>query len=146
MIRVAEINDLDAVYEQIKQLSNHEFTKEAFHDCYLYNQKNGHILVYEEEQIICGCIVFTIHYHLHFSRKTVEIVNLIVDSRYRSSGIGQQLLAAVEIIANESGCACIEAASGKQRKRAHHFYEREGFVCGHYKFTKKLAAFKENVC
>jgi ribosomal protein S18 acetylase RimI-like enzyme len=138
MIRAATADDLDAVYGLIRQLSRHEFTQEQFRDCYKYNNEKGRVLVYEKDNSICGCIVWNIHYPLHFSRKTAEIVNFVVDESCRGQGIGKELLRAVELIAIENGCACIEADSGKHREDAHRFYEREGFGSNHYKFTKGL--------
>ena len=139
MIRAAIKDDLDAVYGLIKQLSRHEFTKEQFCDCYKYNLERGCVLVYEKDnRNICGCVVFNIHYSLHFSRKTAEIVNLVVDESFRNCGIGKKLLTHVEQIVIENGCVCIEVDSGKHREAAHRFYEREGFVCDHYKLTKEL--------
>ena len=138
MIRVAIKDDLDTVYGLIRQLSHHEFTKKQFHDCYLYNIAKGRVLVYENENIICGCIVFNILYSLHFSRKTAEIVNLIVDENARNQGIGKKLLTAFEKIAGDNGCVRIEVGSDKHREDAHRFYEREGYASTHYKLTKEL--------
>jgi len=140
MIRKAEKSDLDAVYGLMKQLSRHEFTKELFEDCCSYNIEKGSVLVYEKDsRTVCACAVYAIHYPLHFSRKTAEIVNLVVDKNSRGSGIGAELLAAIEQIAIDNGCICIEVASSKHREAAHRFYEREGFMSTHYKLTKGLA-------
>jgi PhnO protein len=138
MIRLAKDYDLEAVHGLIKQLTRHEFTKEQFADCYLYNLEKGRVLVYERVDFICGCLVFNIHYHLHFSRKTAEIVSLIVDETVRGQGVGKELLRAFEQIAIDNNCVYIEVASGKQRKKAHNFYIREGFSSTHYKLTKEL--------
>ena len=139
MIRAATKVDLDNVYGLMRQLSRHEFTKEQFGDCYFYSIEKGRVLVYEKDHHnICGCLVFSIHYHLHFSRKSAEIVNLVVDESIRGQGIGRELLTYFERIALDNGCVCIEVDSGKQREAAHRFYEREGFVCDHYKLTKGL--------
>ena len=96
MIRQAVKNDVGAVYRLIRQLSNRDFTKEQFDDCYLYNIEKGCVLVYEKDNIICGCLAFNIHYPLHFSRKTAEIVNFVVDENIRNCGIGKDLLTAFE--------------------------------------------------
>ena len=138
MIRAAVKTDLDAVYELIKQLSGHAFTKQQFEDCYLYNLDKGRILVYEKGDAVCGCIVFNIHYPLQFSRKTAEIVNLIVDENARSLGIGKELLTSLEKIAINNNCVCIEVDSSKRRQDAHRFYEREGYASTHYKLTKEF--------
>jgi len=138
MIRAATKDDLDSVYGLMKQLSRHDFTKAQFEDCYLFNLKRERVLVYEKDDIICGCIVFNIHYPMHFSRKTAEIVNLIVGENCRNRGIGKDLLAYLEKIAIDSGCVCLEVDSSKKREGAHRFYFREGFVCSHYKLVKGL--------
>jgi len=138
MIRAATKKDLESVYALMRQLSRHGFTKEQFCDCYEYNLEKRRVLVYENESFICGCIVFIIHYHLHFSRKTAEIVDLVVDKNVRSQGIGRILLESVEQIAIGNGCVCIEVDSNKQREDAHRFYEREGFANTHCKLTKGL--------
>ena len=138
MIRTATKGDLEAVYGLMRQLSRHCFTKKQFEACYFYNLENNRVLVCEENKNICGCAVLNIHYSLHFSRKTAEIVNLIVDESARSRGIGKELLASLEQIAADNDCVCIELGSGKQRSDAHRFYAREGFACNHYKFTKEL--------
>jgi len=139
MIRQAVKKDVDAVYKLIRQLSNRDFTKEQFNDCYLYNIEKGCVLVYEKDNIICGCLAFNVHYPLHFSRKTAEIVNFVVDENIRNCGIGKDLLTEFEKLAFDTGCACIEVASGRHREAAHRFYERKGFICNHYKLRKELA-------
>ena len=138
IIRTATKDDVDAVYGLIRQLSRHYFTKEQFESCYFHNLENNHILVYEENRCIYGCGILSIYYHLHFSRKSAEIVNLVVDANFRCRGIGKKLLASLEQIAASHGCACVKLDSDKQREDAHRFYYREGFVNGHYKFTKEL--------
>ena len=138
MIRKAVNADLDAVYRLMRQLSSSEFTREQFQDCYLYNLEKERVLVYEKDNMICGCLAFDIRYAMHFSCKTAEIVNLIVDENARGYGIGKALLREFENIVLDSNCVCIEVASGKHREAAHRFYERDGFMCGHYKFRKAL--------
>jgi PhnO protein len=139
MIRKAVKDDLYAVYMLIQQLTNRDFTKKQFDDCFIYNLDRGSVLVYEKDNLVSGCLAFDIHYSLHFSRKTAEIVNLIVDENARNNGIGKDLLTEFEKIAVDNGCVCIEVASGKHREAAHRFYEREGFACNHYKMRKELA-------
>ena len=138
MIRIATKDDMDDVYGLIKQLSSHEFTKKQFEDCYLYNLERGQVLVYEKDNVISGCLVYNIHYYLHFSRKSAEIVNLVVDENVRGHGVGKKLLVFFEQIAVDLGCVCLEVDSGKHREAAHRFYMREGFSFKHYKFTKGL--------
>ena len=137
-IRPATKDDLDSVYRLIRQLSTHTFSKEQFEDCYLFHLGERSMLVYEKDHFICGCLAYDIHYPMHLSRKSAEIVNLIVDETYRGQGVGKELLNYFEQIAAENGCVCIEVDSNKKRKNAHRFYIREGFAFNHYKFTKEL--------
>ena len=138
MIRVADRGDVEAVYRLIRQLSHHDFTKEQFENCFFDTIEEGRVLVYETENLVCGCLVFAIHYPLQFSRKTAEIVNLIVDENSRNCGIGKRLIDSFERIAIENDCVRIDVASANRRKDAHRFYEREGFLFTHHKFTKEL--------
>ncbi|MCL1851940.1 MAG: GNAT family N-acetyltransferase [Peptococcaceae bacterium] len=137
-IRPAREEDLKFVYGLLRQLSRHDFTMEQFERSYLYNLRHNHILVYERNKNICGCGVLMIHYPLHFSRKTAEVVNLVVDEHARGQGIGKELLTAFMQIALDNACVNIEVDSGKHRKAAHRFYYREGFVCDHYKLTRQM--------
>jgi len=139
-IRAATKDDLEQVYGLIRQLSRYEFTKEQFEPCYLHNLENNHVLVCEKDKTICGLGVLSIHYILNYSRKSAEIVELVVDEKHRSKGTGKILLAALEKIAIDGGCVRIDVSSSKKRESAHRFYEREGFASTHYKFSKELLA------
>jgi len=139
VIRPAKKKDIKAVYGLIRQLSSYGFSKEQFEDCYMYNIGKECVLVYEKDSCIFGCAVFDIHYKLHFSCKSLEIVNLIVDENNRGCGIGKELLKVLEHISLNNDCICIEVATDKQRDAAHRFYKKEGFVCSHYKLRKELA-------
>jgi len=138
MIRFAIRDDLDAVYGLMRQLSSRDFTMEQFKNCYFFNIEKRQILVYEKDHTLRGCLVYSINYYLHYSRKSAEIVNLVVDESVRGNGIGKELLTVFERIAIEMGCVCFEVASGNHREAAHRFYSREGFVCDHLKFVKEI--------
>jgi GNAT superfamily N-acetyltransferase len=53
---------------------------------------------------------------------------LVVDEAVRSQGAGARLLDAAEAWARERGCTEIRVWSNVIRKRAHAFYERQGYV------------------
>ena len=138
MIRMAINDDSEAVYRLIRQLSDHEFTKEQFEACYRHNLKGNYIMVYEEDGGVYGCGVLSIQYPLHFSDKKAEIVNLIVAANVRNRGIGKMILDELERIAADNGCVRIEVASNRRRTDAHRFYIREGFADTHIKLTKEI--------
>jgi RimJ/RimL family protein N-acetyltransferase len=57
-----------------------------------------------------------------------RVVALAVDPARRRSGLGRQLLTAVEAWATELGCHDIEITSSRHRAAAHAFYRSLGFV------------------
>ena len=138
MIRPAMEKDHAAALHLMLQLSSHPFTKEQFRECYLYHLNHHTVLICEQAGVVCGLGVLSIHYPLHFSGKCAEIDNLIVDETVRGQGVGKELLSAMEQIAIAHGCVRLEVSSGRWRKDAHRFYQREGFENTHLKLTKPL--------
>ncbi len=78
--------------------------------------------------------------HLVESDPYAEIGGLIVDERYRGSGIGQRLLEQAEAWARAKGCASIRLRSNIIRKAAHEFYLNRG-----YTLTKTQHAFAKTL-
>ena len=62
-------------------------------------------------------------------RAQIEAVR--VDARYRSQGIGRQMMAWAIQQAREQGCVLVQLATHKSRLDAHRFYARLGFVASH---------------
>ncbi len=56
-----------------------------------------------------------------------DLYGLVVGERWRGSGIGQKLLAAVEAWALEQGCSQVLVRSNAIRERAHSFYRGLGY-------------------
>ena len=52
--------------------------------------------------------------------------------------IGKQLIQRVERKAMELGLEEIELSTSTYRKKAHHFYEVNGYQMNHYNYTKQL--------
>ena len=138
MIRYATKNDLKPVFELIKLLSSEEFTYEQFEASFAYNLQNNHILLYVENGEVAGLGVLVIFFPLHHSKKIAEIIEIVTVESARGKGIGKKLLDEMATLAAKNDCANIELASNKKRTDAHRFYEREGLVPTHFKFTKKL--------
>ena len=63
-----------------------------------------------------------------------EITGFIVDGRYRSQKVGEQLLARAENWAQEQGIDAVRLRSNVTRDRAHAFYLRHGYE--HHKTQK----------
>jgi N-acetylglutamate synthase-like GNAT family acetyltransferase len=56
-----------------------------------------------------------------------EIGGLVVDTSYRSKGVGKDLLNAAEAWAREHGLPNLRVRSNVIRNRAHHFYQEAGY-------------------
>jgi len=65
-----------------------------------------------------------------------EVNGLVVAEGQRNLGAGAQLLAAAEDWARKHGCKGMSVRSNVIRKRAHKFYERNGYE--HYKTQKSF--------
>lgn len=61
-----------------------------------------------------------------------------VDERYRSKGVGKLLEEYCVSVAKERNCDRIELHSHTRRERAHHFYNRQGYVESPKYLVKKL--------
>jgi glucosamine-phosphate N-acetyltransferase len=66
------------------------------------------------------------------------IDELVVDTEYRTKGIGTQLLRRLTATAREKRCCRIELDSAFSRKLSHSFYKRRGFNSRAYVFSKIL--------
>lgn len=140
MIRQASCADLPAVYQLICTLEETVFPKELFtwgYDAMMANP-NHVILVAEAEGRIIGALHLRMEFQLHHCENIAEIMELVVDVKYRSHGIGKQLLAAAETAARKRHCQILEVTSNRKRKKAHKFYQREGMKNTHYKFVKQI--------
>lgn len=140
MIQYATKADLEAVYRLICILEQQELDKKYFTDTYLHALKDEDVvyLVYKKDNDIQGFLSFVIHHYLHHHHNTGEIVELVVNPHQRGQSIGQELLEAVEKIAYEKKLEQIELSTSTYRTRAHHFYEKNGYVMNHYNYTKDL--------
>lgn len=69
-----------------------------------------------------------------------EVNGLVVDETTRSRGAGKLLLEKAEAWAKNAGCRSMSVRSNVKRKRAHKFYETNGYE--HYKTQK---AFRKKI-
>ena len=64
--------------------------------------------------------------------------DLVVKETLRGSGIGTQLMAAVDDFGRKKGCAYVFLVSSGFRKQAHKFYEKLGYTADVRGFRKEL--------
>jgi GNAT superfamily N-acetyltransferase len=72
------------------------------------------------------------------SIRKLYVDDLVTTSDGRSKGVGQALLAELEVRARERNCTVLDLDSGVQRHDAHRFYFRERMHISAHHFTKAL--------
>ncbi len=144
MIERAKKTDLEAIYALMYELENHTLDKAHFTSTFLV-QLNNEDIVYlvARQDTILGFISLAVHHYLHHDHDTGEIVELVVRPECRGQQIGKQLLQAAEQIAVARGLEQLELATSTYRKRAHHFYEKNGYEMLHYNYTKNLPGYEQ---
>ena len=70
--------------------------------------------------------------------RKLYVDDLVVDAGTRSRGLGAVLLGHLEQRGRAAGCHVLELDSGHQRRDAHRFYRREGYVDVSAHFAKDL--------
>ena len=99
--------------------------------------EGGEMCVAVLDQRVVGLAVFREFENTHVGRR-FYIDDLVTDETRRSTGVGKQLIAYLEQLARDRGCAGLELESGTHRARAHRFYFREGFGISSFSFRKEF--------
>jgi GNAT superfamily N-acetyltransferase len=97
----------------------------------------GEMCIAVREGKVAGVAVFRCFENTHAGRK-FYLDDLVTDEAARSSGVGHALLVFLEKLARDRGCSGMELDSGTQRRQAHKFYFREGFVISSFAFRKEF--------
>ncbi|MDY0969584.1 aminoalkylphosphonate N-acetyltransferase [Siccibacter turicensis] len=139
-LRLATLDDADAVYALICELKQQQFDRQAFNIGFatnLQDHNRRYQLALLDGQPV-GLIGLHMQFHLHHVNWIGEIQELVVMPNVRDQGIGKQLLAWAHEQAREAGAEMTELSTGVARKEAHRFYEREGYQQTHFRFTRAL--------
>ena len=90
-------------------------------------------------EIVGMCQLIVMRQLQHRGGRCAEIESVHVDAARRRAGIGTALVAAAVTEAVRRGCFRVQLTSHTQRKDAHRWYERLGFVPSHTGFKLPLA-------
>ncbi len=140
-IRRATPDDIDPIYHLICDLEDHQMDRDAFENIYFRNLNDSlvHYIVAEgNNSEVVGFASLHVQNILHHSNSTGEVQELNIDSRFRDSGFGSQLMNELEQIARSLNLEEIELTTRIHRERAQSFYKKLGYVNTHLKFVKKL--------
>lgn len=139
-IRQAIAQDADEIVNLSRQLGYPTTTSAVRQRLAQMHSANHAVYVAEISDI---GVVGWIHAHLCLLLQTnlhAEIGGLVVDERYRASGIGRQLLLQIEQWASQQGCESVYLRSNIIRKQAHIFYKKMG-----YSYIKTSLAFNKHL-
>lgn len=137
-IRQAHSNDLDSVYHFVNELENTQFDFEPFKEAFEQNINNPDCvyIIAELDSKPVGYISCHTQLLLHHGGdKIAEIQELYVLPESRNLGIGRSLVEKLKCVLRLRGIRQIEVTSNNKRIDTHRFYEREGFIQSHKKFT-----------
>ncbi|HLT45938.1 MAG TPA: GNAT family N-acetyltransferase [Rubricoccaceae bacterium] len=141
-VRRAEPGDLDALAALAGQLGYPSTPDEASSRLRLLTAHPDLHAVYVAEvgDAVAGWVHVFVGARLE-SDPFAEIGGLVVDERHRGAGVGEALVREAERWARGRGMAQLRVRSNVVRKRAHRFYEREGFerLKEQVVFQKRLA-------
>ena len=91
-------------------------------------RQRGDVVVADVDgDVVAVCQVIVFQHFQHAAGWCCEIESVHVRSDMRSRGIGAQLLAAAEALAQERGCYRIQLTSRNVREDAHRFYLANGY-------------------
>lgn len=139
-IRKITLNDLEKVFEIMKQLYKEALKFEKFQEIYklkLTDENSYYIVAVENEQIV-GILTAELQTKLHREKKQIFIEDLVVDEKCRNRGIGKELLQNAINYAKSNDCDIVELTSYIDNEKAHKFYENNGFIKHSYKFKKYI--------
>ena len=145
-IRIAEVEDLEAILTLTAEDSMHYFTepddvtlnqRDAFDE--ITADPNQDLLVGTiDGLVVCTAQVTWIRMLAADGGLYCQVEAVRTSAALRGRGVGATLMASIEDEARKRGAARIQLTTNKQRERAHAFYERLGYVPSHIGMKKYL--------
>lgn len=140
MIRKLELKDLEEVFELLDELYENKIEYSIFTQKYKasLNDDNFYEIVAVEDNKVVGVLISRIINRLAKKKNILFIDDLIVNEKYRNTGIGKLLIQNAVDYAVNIDCESLELTSLISNTNAHRFYENNGFEKRQYKFKKHL--------
>lgn len=140
MIRKIEINDLEEVFELLDELYENKIEYSIFTEKYKASLKDNNFygIVAVEDNKVVGVLIARIINRLAKKKNILFIDDLIVNKKYRNTGIGKLLIQNAMDYAVSIDCESLELTSLISNTNAHRFYENNGFEKRQYKFKKHI--------
>jgi GNAT superfamily N-acetyltransferase len=101
--------------------------------------ENNELVVAELDGEIVGTLQLTYIPSISFQgRKRAQIESVRIDSRHRGKGLGHKLFEWAIERAREKNCHVVQLTTNDDRRDAHRFYHKLGFVSSHTGMKLKL--------
>lgn len=117
---------------------------QSYYDAFeaISQDANQQLIVASMQGVIVGTLQLTILANMSFKgAKRALLEGVHVAHQHRNQGIGQMMMEWAIAEAKKNGCRFVQLTSNKQRKDAHRFYERLGFVASHEGFKMELGKY-----
>ena len=137
-VRSATAADADAVARMIAELGYAVTAEEVTARLAAIEEGGQAVLVAEIDGEVVGCLSTSMMSVLHRPAPLGRISMMVVDERYRSRGIGAQMVSAAEQLLLGKGCALVEVTSNLRRVDAHRFWERVGYERTSARFARQV--------
>ena len=140
MRRKIEWKDLEEVFELLDELYENKIEYSIFAQKYKASLKNDKFygIVAIENNKVVGVLISRIINRLTKKKNILFIDDLIVNEKYRNTGIGKLLIQNAMDYAVSINCESLELTSLISNINAHRFYENNDFEKRQYKFKKHL--------
>lgn len=138
IFRILDKSEIKSIIPLVQELSGHKASNSILESRFteMVEQNYECAVVFHEETLIgvSGLWFCTRHY----SGKSVELDHVIIDKRYRNSGLGKRFMEWIESYIIAKGFEAIELNTYVQNYPSHKFYYNLGFEILGYHFVKKL--------
>jgi len=138
-IRAAEAADIEALANLMTQLgyetraSEMQMRMEA-----ILANKNYATFVAVSKGKVCGMIGTFTGYSYEHNSPSARILALVVSEKMRGCGVGCALIAAAEKDLAQKNIRRVAVNTRFERKEAHEFYEKAGYMRNGFRFVKEL--------
>ena len=135
VIRSAEPNDLSGIYRLVQAKAEFDGASEALTAsesdlgrAIFQESPPCEFVVAEADRVLVGFAAFYPVFSTYAARPGLWMDDLFVDEKFRSRGIGRQLLVSLAGEASQRGCCKLEWSLQKRNAKGIAFYEREEAV------------------
>ena len=139
-IRKIKLEYLDSVFELLDELYANKIEYSNFAQKYKDSLRDNSFygIVAIGENKVVGVLISRVINRLAKKDNILFIDDLIVNQKFRNTGIGKLLIQTATTYAISRDCGALELTSMLQNVNAHRFYENNGFEKRQYKFKKNL--------